>query len=103
VWQALLSIPPGETAGYGDVARHAGFPGASRAVGNALNANPVAFLIPCHRVIRSTGALGGYRYGLQRKQAMLAWEHVQTAAMGTALAFTAGGRTRAIGSKPASR
>ena len=79
VWKALLSIPPGETAGYSDVARLAGHPGASRAVGNALNSNPVAFLIPCHRVIRSSGALGGYRYGLPRKQVMLAWEQARTA------------------------
>jgi AraC family transcriptional regulator of adaptative response/methylated-DNA-[protein]-cysteine methyltransferase len=79
VWRALLSIPAGQTAGYGDVARRAGHPGAGRAVGHALRANPVAFLIPCHRVIRSTGALGGYRWGASRKQVMLAWEQAQAA------------------------
>jgi AraC family transcriptional regulator of adaptative response/methylated-DNA-[protein]-cysteine methyltransferase len=79
VWQALLSIPPGRTVDYGDMARRAGHPGAGRAVGNALNANPVAFLIPCHRVIRGTGALGGYRWGVSRKQVMLAWEQAQAA------------------------
>ena len=82
VWRALLSIPPGETLGYGALAERMGQPHAGRAVGNALNANPVAFLIPCHRVIRSTGALGGYRWGLPRKQVMLAWE--QAAAAGEA-------------------
>jgi AraC family transcriptional regulator of adaptative response/methylated-DNA-[protein]-cysteine methyltransferase len=80
VWRALLSIPPGETVGYGEVARRIGHPGSARAIGNALNANPVAFLIPCHRVIRSTGAMGGYRYGLPRKQVMLAWEQAQAGA-----------------------
>ncbi|MFI5400238.1 MAG: bifunctional transcriptional activator/DNA repair enzyme AdaA [SAR324 cluster bacterium] len=79
VWKALLSIPAGQTAAYGEVARLAGHPGAARAVGNALNVNPVAFLIPCHRVIRGTGALGGYRWGEPRKQAMLAWEQARTA------------------------
>lgn len=82
VWKALLSIPAGQTAAYGEVARLAGHPGAARAVGNALNANPVAFLIPCHRVIRATGALGGYRWGEPRKQAMLAWERAQAADAG---------------------
>jgi AraC family transcriptional regulator, regulatory protein of adaptative response / methylated-DNA-[protein]-cysteine methyltransferase len=82
VWRALLSIPPGETVGYGEIARRIGHPGASRAVGTALNSNPVAFLIPCHRVIRSTGALGGYRWGLPRKQVMLAWEQARAAGSG---------------------
>lgn len=74
VWNALLRIPAGEVATYEDVARSVGAPGAVRAVGTAIGRNPVAFLIPCHRVIRSTGALGGYRWGLERKRAMLAWE-----------------------------
>ncbi len=77
VWRALLSIPPGETMGYGELAARLGRPGAGRALGMALGANPVAFLIPCHRVIRGTGALGGYRWGLPRKQAMLAWEQAR--------------------------
>ena len=82
VWKALLCIPPGNTAAYGEVARLAGHAGAARAVGNALNANPVAFLIPCHRVVRGTGALAGYRWGEPRRQAMLAWELARTASAG---------------------
>lgn len=74
VWQALLRIPCGGVASYGDVARSIGNPGAVRAVAGAIGHNPVAFLIPCHRVIRETGALGGYRWGGERKRAMLAWE-----------------------------
>ena len=77
VWRALLRVPPGETSYYGDVAADIGRPSAARAVGNAIGANPVAFLIPCHRVLRSGGALGGYRWGPERKQTMLAWEQCQ--------------------------
>jgi len=74
VWKALLNIPPGQVARYGDVAGAIGSPKAQRAVGQAVGANPVAFLIPCHRVIRGTGALGGYRWGKERKRRLLAWE-----------------------------
>ncbi|HEX7121713.1 MAG TPA: methylated-DNA--[protein]-cysteine S-methyltransferase [Gemmatimonadaceae bacterium] len=74
VWNALLRIPVGTVATYEDIARSVGAPRAVRAVGTAVGQNPVSFLIPCHRVIRSTGALGGYRWGLERKRAMLAWE-----------------------------
>jgi len=74
VWKALLRVPPGAVATYEDIASAIGAPKAVRAVGTAVGRNPVAFLIPCHRVIRTTGALGGYRWGLQRKRAMLAWE-----------------------------
>jgi AraC family transcriptional regulator of adaptative response/methylated-DNA-[protein]-cysteine methyltransferase len=74
VWRALLAVPPGETTHYGELAAAVGRPGASRAVGNAVGANPVAWLIPCHRVLRRNGALGGYRWGVGRKRAMLAWE-----------------------------
>ncbi len=74
VWRALLRIPAGTVATYEDVATAIGAPAATRAVGTAVGRNPVAFLIPCHRVIRTTGALGGYRWGLARKRAMLAWE-----------------------------
>lgn len=74
VWRALLQIPVGTVATYEDIATAVGSPGAVRAVGTAVGRNPVAFLIPCHRVIRTTGALGGYRWGLPRKRAMLAWE-----------------------------
>ena len=74
VWRALLQIPTGSVASYEDIASAIGSPNAVRAVGTAIGRNPVAFLIPCHRVIRTTGALGGYRWGLPRKRAMLAWE-----------------------------
>lgn len=74
VWEALLRIPSGAVASYDDVATAIGAPGASRAVGTAIGQNPVAYLIPCHRVIRKTGAFGNYRWGLARKQAMLGWE-----------------------------
>ena len=78
VWQALLRIPPGYVASYRDVARWIGQPSAARAVGNAVGDNPVAFLIPCHRVIRSTGAVGDYRWGRSRKRAMLIWESARS-------------------------
>ncbi len=77
VWRALLEIPEGCVQSYGDIARKLGQPGSSRAVGNAVGANPVAFLIPCHRVIRESGALGGYRWGETRKQAMQVWEQAR--------------------------
>jgi AraC family transcriptional regulator of adaptative response/methylated-DNA-[protein]-cysteine methyltransferase len=74
VWQALLRIPAGQLASYEDIARMVNSRDAARAVGAAVAANPIAYLIPCHRVIRSTGALGGYHWGTERKRAMLAWE-----------------------------
>lgn len=75
VWQALLSIPMGGIQSYGDIAHRIGKTSkASRAVGTAIGQNPVAFLIPCHRVLRGSGALGGYRWGMARKQSLLAWE-----------------------------
>jgi len=74
VWEALLRIPPGAATTYGDVARRIGRPTAARAVAAAVGANPVAWIIPCHRVLRSVGTLGGYRWGLERKRAMLGWE-----------------------------
>jgi AraC family transcriptional regulator of adaptative response/methylated-DNA-[protein]-cysteine methyltransferase len=74
VWEALLKIPPGHVVSYQDVARWVEKPRASRAVGTALSRNPVALLIPCHRVIRSTGIIGDYRWGHLRKKAILAWE-----------------------------
>lgn len=77
VWQALLSIPAGEVTTYSSIASSVGRPNSVRAAANAVGANPIAYLIPCHRVIRSTGALGGYRWGTQRKQAMLARESVR--------------------------
>lgn len=74
VWEALLRIPPGEFVYYEALARRVGCPRAARAVGAAVGANPVAVLIPCHRVIRKTAAFGEYRWGETRKKALLAWE-----------------------------
>jgi AraC family transcriptional regulator of adaptative response/methylated-DNA-[protein]-cysteine methyltransferase len=74
VWEALLKIPSGHLASYSDIAKAIGAPGASRAVGTAIGQNSIAYLIPCHRVIRETGELGGYRWGSERKCALLAWE-----------------------------
>lgn len=74
VWQALLAIPFGTVVTYRQIANAIGRPTSVRAVANAIGANPIAWLIPCHRVIRSDGSLGGYRWGLSRKQAMLSWE-----------------------------
>lgn len=74
VWQALLAIPPGQVSTYGRIASALGRPTAARAVGAAVGANPLAWLIPCHRVIGASGALTGYRWGLPVKRAMLAWE-----------------------------
>lgn len=74
VWEALLRIAPGELVSYGSVASAIGRPRAARAVGAAVGANPVAVLIPCHRVIRKAGDFGDYRWGLARKQALIARE-----------------------------
>ncbi len=74
VWQALLRDARDLTVNYSDVAAGIGRPTASRAVGGAVGANPVAWLIPCHHVLRASGALGGYRWGVERKRTMLAWE-----------------------------
>jgi AraC family transcriptional regulator, regulatory protein of adaptative response / methylated-DNA-[protein]-cysteine methyltransferase len=74
VWEALLRIPEGSVTSYQELAARLRRPRAARAVGNAVARNPVAFLIPCHRVIRRMGALGGYHWGPARKQTLLAWE-----------------------------
>lgn len=74
VWQALLHLPPGRLAAYGDIGQVVGRRGAQRAIGNAMAANPIAFLIPCHRVIRATGAFNAYRWGATRRKALIAWE-----------------------------
>lgn len=74
VWKALLQIPPATVASYSQVATVVGHPKSARAVGLAVGANPVAFLIPCHRVIQQSGKLGGYHWGETRKQAIHAWE-----------------------------
>jgi AraC family transcriptional regulator of adaptative response/methylated-DNA-[protein]-cysteine methyltransferase len=75
VWQALLDLGARGPTSYSAIATAIGQAGASRAVGQAVGANPVAWLIPCHRVLRRDGDLGGYRWGVERKRAMLAWEH----------------------------
>jgi AraC family transcriptional regulator of adaptative response/methylated-DNA-[protein]-cysteine methyltransferase len=74
VWEALLRIPSGQVTSYAGIAVHLRMPDAARAVGNAVANNPVAYLIPCHRVIRKVGEFGDYRYGPARKKAILAWE-----------------------------
>lgn len=74
VWESLLTIPMGKLSTYGQLAGQIGHAKASRAVGTAIGSNPVAFLIPCHRVIQSSGKLGGYLWGTERKQLMIGWE-----------------------------
>ncbi|WP_298425089.1 methylated-DNA--[protein]-cysteine S-methyltransferase [uncultured Kordia sp.] len=74
VWEALLKIPTGNLATYGNIAKIIQKPKASRAVGTAIGNNPIAFLIPCHRVIQSTGLFGGYMWGTTRKTAIIGWE-----------------------------
>lgn len=74
VWEALLSIPSGHVTTYGQIADKIGQPRAVRAVGTAVGRNPVSWLIPCHRALRKSGALGGYHWGLPVKRALLAWE-----------------------------
>lgn len=76
VWRALLRIPAGTAVSYAQIAQAVGSPRAVRAAGTAIGANPVAFLIPCHRVIQQSGALGGYRWGLERKLALQTWERL---------------------------
>ena len=78
VWNALLEIPRGGLSTYGSLAEKIGMPGAARAVGNAVGANRISLLIPCHRVIREGGGIGGYRWGVERKRAMLATERPLT-------------------------
>ncbi len=74
VWQALVRVPPGCLISYGQLADAIDAPGAARAVGTAVGSNPIAWLIPCHRVIRETGVVGDYRWGRIRKRALIAWE-----------------------------
>ncbi|MCY7291462.1 MAG: methylated-DNA--[protein]-cysteine S-methyltransferase, partial [Ferruginibacter sp.] len=77
VWEELLKIPMGKLATYGNIAHTINKPKASRAVGSAIGHNPVAFLIPCHRVIQATGLFGQYMWGEKRKTAMIGWEAVR--------------------------
>lgn len=80
VWETLLKIPMGQLSTYGNIAKQISIPGASRAVGSAIGDNPIAFLIPCHRVIQSTGVFGGYHWGSIRKTAMIGWEATKISA-----------------------
>jgi AraC family transcriptional regulator of adaptative response/methylated-DNA-[protein]-cysteine methyltransferase len=77
VWDALLKIPMGNLTTYGRIAAEIEKPNASRAIGTAVGSNPVAFLIPCHRVIQSSGKIGGYMWGNTRKSAIIGWEAAQ--------------------------
>ena len=81
VWETLLRIPAGRALTYSDVAREVGKPGAMRAVGTAVGRNPVAFVVPCHRVLAKAGKLGGYHWGITRKQAIIGWEKGRLAAV----------------------
>lgn len=74
VWQALLQIPQGQLCTYQHIAQHIGRPKAYRAVGNAVGMNPLAYILPCHRVVRNSGDINGYRWGVDKKIAMLAKE-----------------------------
>ncbi len=80
VWEALLKIPMGQLTAYGEIAAHLQNPNASRAVGTAIGSNPVAFLIPCHRVIQANGLMGGYMWGTVRKTAIIGWEAAKVSA-----------------------
>jgi O-6-methylguanine DNA methyltransferase len=88
VWDALRRIPVGETVSYVDIARELGIPGASRAVGAANASNPIALIVPCHRVVRADGSLGGYGGGLERKQWLLTHERVGRGVFSTQLLLT---------------
>ena len=79
VWQALLQIPSGRLSTYGTMAAQLGNPKAARAVGTAIGDNPVAYIIPCHRVIQSGGQPGGYHWGISRKNAIIGWESALSA------------------------
>lgn len=81
IWETLLKIPSGGLTTYGTLAEKAGYPGASRAVGTAVGNNPIAVIIPCHRVIKSTGETGQYHWGRERKNAIIGWEAARTEAM----------------------
>ena len=77
VWQALRAIPAGATASYTDIAKRIGAPKAVRGVAQACAANPIAVAVPCHRVVRSDGGLSGYRWGVERKRALLDREAIR--------------------------
>lgn len=83
VWEALLRIPPGEVATYAEIAERVCSRRSARAAGAAIGRNPVAFVVPCHRAIHSTGAFGRYHWGAERKRAMLAREALARSASAT--------------------
>jgi AraC family transcriptional regulator of adaptative response/methylated-DNA-[protein]-cysteine methyltransferase len=85
VWEALLTIPMGQAVSYSDLASHIGKPTAARAVGSAVGRNPISFVVPCHRVLRTDGSLGGYHWGITRKKAIIGWEAGRLAATYTNL------------------
>lgn len=101
VWQALLDLPPGALASYAGIAAAIGRPGAARAVGAAVARNPVACLIPCHRIVRASGELGGYRWGRVRKRALIAWEAAHAAAAGQGALSPRRGGPEAAAASPA--
>lgn len=76
VWNALITIPEGETRTYKEIAKQIGKPKSVRAVANAIGANPIAVLVPCHRVVRSDGSIGGYRWGIELKMKLLEREGI---------------------------
>ena len=86
VWQTLLRIPMGQAVSYQHIAKHLGQPTASRAVGSAVGRNPISFVVPCHRVLRGDGTLGGYHWGLTRKRALIGWETGRVTGRDTKLA-----------------
>ncbi len=94
VWRALRKIGPGSTASYAEIAARIGRPGAARAVARACASNPVALAIPCHRVVRTDGALSGYRWGIERKRVLLERERAATAASAVTAAAGAGAASR---------
>jgi len=94
VWEKLRAIPYGQTVSYGDVAKSLGKPGAVRAVGRACATNPVALVIPCHRVVREDQSLGGYRWGLDRKKKLLEHERGRPILSSESALEEAGGRRR---------
>jgi methylated-DNA-[protein]-cysteine S-methyltransferase len=97
VWNALLTIPFGETRSYGEIARQVGHPGAARAVGAANGRNPLSIVAPCHRVVGSTGALTGYGGGLDVKARLLAFEAGRLLRMSSKLSEQASGGCRETG------
>ena len=78
VWQSLLKVPMGQAVTYSDIAAHVCTPRAARAVGSAVGRNPISFVVPCHRVLRKDGNLGGYHWGVTRKKAIIGWETGQS-------------------------